>query len=256
MEITFDNITYKDELDNITFTVDNSNINGIYNYENITKILLNPESIDKGKVLIDNHIYRKYNPSFIAVIDKEKEFYTSRVIDEILFYAKVRGYKNKNIKQEINSLLDELNLDKDILNRITPSLSTTEKYFIKLIANLIYKPKIIVFKDIMNGLDLNNKKLLKKVINRLQEQGTLIIIASMDSNILYELTRKLIIIEKNDVIIGNTDEIYQQVEMLLTKNVDIPYFSLLTYKAKKEKNINLFYRKDVRDVIKDVYKSV
>ena len=105
-------------------------------------------------------------------------------------------------------------------------------------------------------MDLNNKKIIKKLINKLKNDGVLVIVTSNDSNILYELTERVAIINQNEVILGNTNDIYQQVEMLINKKIDTPYFSLLTYKAKKEKNINLFYRKDVRDVMKDVYKSI
>ena len=79
----------------------------------------------------------------------------------------------------------------------------------------------------------------------------------MDSNILYDLTDEIFIFDKGKLIMnGNTDDVYSNIEPLIDNNIDIPYFSKLTYKANKEKGATLFYRKDVRDVIKDVYKSV
>jgi len=257
MEIRLDKVCYKSKMINISLKMSNNQINGIYNSNAFIKLITNPKLIEKGNIIIDDKVYRNFDLKMISIIDKEKGFYTSKVIDEILFHAKIRNYKNSNIRKEIIELLKEFNLDESILKRIGHSLSQTEKYFIKIIASLIYKPKIVIFKDIMNGIDYNNRKILKSIINKLKEQGTLVILTSMDSNILYDLTEEIFIFDKGRLIIsGNSNEVYTNIEPLIDNNIDIPYFSMLTYKANKEKGANLFYRKDVRDVIKDVYKSV
>ena len=257
MEIKFDNVKYEDKLINVSFSMTNNITNGIYNTNYFIEILQNPKLIESGIIYINEHKYKKYDCKTIAIIDREAPFYTSKVFDEILFYAKIRGHKCNNIKKEIITLLEKLNLDDSILNRICHSLSQTEKYYVKLVANLITNPKIIIFKDIMNGMDLGNKKLIKKILEELKEKGVLIVLTSNDSNILYELTENILIFNKGELLVsGNTNNVYTDIEILLKNEVDVPYFSLLTYKANKEKGANLFYRKDVRDVIKDVYKSV
>ena len=257
MEIIFENVTYKSKMINVSFNMNPEKINGIYSYNAFLKILINPKLIDEGNIYIDNKIYKNFDFHNISIIDKEKKFYTSKVIDEIFFHAKIRNYKSKTIKKEILEWLKEFNLDESILKRIGHSLSQTEKYFIKIIANLITKPQIVIFKDIMNGIDYNNKKIIKKIINKLKEDGTLVILTSMDSNILYELTEEVFIFDKGRLLTsGPTNDVYTNIDKLIDNKVDIPYFSMLTYKANKEKEANLFYRKDVRDVIKDVYKSV
>ena len=257
MEIKFNDVNYKTKLNNVNITLNSNKINGIYNYNTFIKVLVNPKLIEKGNISIDGKIYHKYDPRIIAIVDKDMPFYTSKVIDEILFYSKIRGYKSRNMKEEINTLLEKFNLDSSILKRITHSLSNTEKYFIKLVANLIYRPKIIIFKDIMSGMDYRNKKVIKNLIEELKEQGILIILTSSNSNILYELTDEIVIFNKGKVLIGGpTNDVYSNIEVLLNNNIDVPYFSLLAYKANNEKGAHLFYRKDVRDVIKDVYKSV
>ncbi|MBQ7137006.1 MAG: hypothetical protein IJO43_03430 [Bacilli bacterium] len=257
MEIRFENVFYKNKLENINLKLNNDKINGIYNYNSFIKLMNNPKLLEKGNIFIDDKVYKNFDPKIISIVDKDKGFYTSKVIDEIYFYSKIRNYKSTTIKQDIICWLKEFGLDESILKRIPHSLSQTEKYFIKIICNLIYKPKIIIFKDIMNGMDYNNRKLIKKIINKLNEEGILIIVTSMDSNILYDLTEELFIFDRKKLLIsGNTNDIYTDIEKLNNSKVDIPVFSRLTYKANKEKGVNLFYRKDVRDVIKDVYKNV
>ena len=112
-----------------------------------------------------------------------------------------------------------------------------------------------IFNEILDQIGL--MPLPPYIHEELKEKDKLIILTSNDSNILYELTEELFIFNEDKLITsGNTFDIYTNVEILLENNVDVPYFSLLTYKANSEKGANLFYRKDVRDVIKDVYKSV
>lgn len=257
MEIKFYNVKYQDKIKELNITITNNKINGIYNCNEIIDILNNPKLIQHGAIYIDNDKYKKNDNRSITVIDREVPFYTSKVIDEIYFYAKIRNYKSDNIKNEIINLLEKFELEKSILDRICHSLSQTEKYYVKLVANLITNPDVIIFKDILSGMDLKNKKIMKKFLEELKEQEKLIILTSNDSNILYELTEEVFIFKEGNLIInGNTNDIYTNVEILLKNKVDVPYFSLLTYKANNEKGANLFYRKDVRDVIKDVYKSV
>ena len=53
-----------------------------------------------------------------------------------------------------------------------------------------------------------------------------------------------------------TEEIYSDVPTLNKYGLDVPTLSYITYKAKEEKNVKLFYSRDVRDIIKDIYKHV
>ena len=83
-----------------------------------------------------------------------------------------------------------------------------------------------------------------------------IIIASNDNSMLYELTEDLVVIKGSHIIAADkTEMIYQDVEFLLNNNIEIPEIVLFTYKA-REKHVKLSYHKDIRDLIKDVYKHV
>ena len=83
-----------------------------------------------------------------------------------------------------------------------------------------------------------------------------IIIASNNSNLLYELTDDLIIIKKARVVAADeTVKIYQDVDFLKYNDIEIPDLVKFTYLAKKKK-VKLSYHRDIRDLIKDVYKHV
>ena len=247
MEIVIKNLYEKD------IVIDNSKITGIYNEHDIIKAFKNPKEVT-AKILINNNEYKKMDNKNIAIVDNKEPFFTATVYHEILFNAKIREYKCPNIKDKILKLFNELGLSEDILKRSCHALSNTEKYLVKIVINLIYEPKIIILKDIMSNI----YKKIKKLITRLKEEQHLVIVTSNNCNVLYEITDDIIIFNNKKVIYyGDTVNAYtNEIEYLLKNKVDVPYYSLLTYQALTKKNINLFYRKDVRDVIKDVYKSI
>ena len=67
----------------------------------------------------------------------------------------------------------------------------------------------------------------------------------------------MIFVKNNKVLLeGKTDEVYQRVNYLQRNGFDIPDIVLFTYLARKKKNVNISYHKDIRDIIKDIYKHI
>ena len=50
--------------------------------------------------------------------------------------------------------------------------------------------------------------------------------------------------------------IYQRVDFLKRNKFDVPEIIEFTYLAKKKKAVKIDYHKDIRDIIKDIYKHV
>ena len=93
---------------------------------------------------------------------------------------------------------------------------------------------------------------------RLKEQfKKIIILETKNSNILYKCTGYLYIIKNDKIWLeGKTEEIYEKVGLLRKAGVKIPDIVSFTYLAKKEKKVKIEYHKDIRDIIKDIYKHV
>ena len=68
---------------------------------------------------------------------------------------------------------------------------------------------------------------------------------------------KYLLVIGTKIISGNTSDIFENNKELLEKNdIDIPYTIRFTDLVLKVKNIKLNYNKDIRDLIKDIYKKV
>lgn len=211
----------------------------------VEKSIISLQSIDQSVI---NNLIEDYNP---VVVDNTSLYFVSKtVLDEITLFNK---YPELNLLGDIIKLLGEQN---DFFNRRIDELSTTEKIYLNILRNISKLEKIIIFKDLFLGLDLNNQKNLIKVITYLKELDYIVIICSSDVNVLYRYSDYSILSGNTLIQFDTTDEIYTNVGYLIKHNFEVPTLSYITYKAKEEKNVKLFYSKDVRDIIKDIYKHV
>ncbi len=148
-------------------------------------------------------------------------------------------------------------LNKSCLNKKIKSLSSGEKKLLQVAISLIYNPSIIIFDEPFVELDYSNQKKLIKLIKALKEKyHKTVIIASNNANILYEITDDIVILKKGRILAAdNTIKVYQNTNLLKENEVDVPDLIKFTMLA-KEKKVKLSYHRDIRDLIKDVYKHV
>ena len=159
----------------------------------------------------------------------------------------IRSY-NLDIKNELKKIKDSLRLSflnhLDI-NRYINTLSTSEKTLLTLSISLIFNPEIIILEDAYLGLDRKNTMKLNILFNKLIDDYNIkIILIDKDINKLYKYTNH---IYYNNKLVKNKD--------LYLEDVDEETISFIK-KVKDMKNIKLTYYKDVRDIIKDIYKSI
>ena len=131
------------------------------------------------------------------------------------------------------------------INRYINTLSTSEKTLLTLSISLIFNPEIIILEDAYLGLDRKNTMKLNILFNKLIDDYNIkIILIDKDINKLYKYTNHIYYKNK---LVNNKD--------LYLEDVDEETISFIK-KVKDMKNIKLTYYKDVRDIIKDIYKSI
>ena len=170
-------------------------------------------------------------------------------------------YYKLTIKDPNKKILDSLKivgLSNDYLEKNITSLSNSELKLIQLAISLLSNPDIILLDEPFINLDTKNEKKILVLLNKLKDHyKKTIVIASHDSNMLYKYTSKIIIIKNNKILIeGKTKEVYEKVAYLIRNKIEIPDIVMFTYKAKHDKNIHIDYHRDIRDLIKDIYKHV
>lgn len=257
MEIELKDVLIKDTP--TSFSLKNTELTAIYGLEIDPLFLLRNLSgtiiINKTKITEENRFeyYRK-----IALIKQICEkTYLKTVNDYMEDFIREKNLSMKDASKKIIDSLKIVGLPKETVIREYHSLSHTEKYFVSLAINLLLNPLIIILEEPFNALDLKQEKKLMALLVRLKEKyNKYIIIVSKNSNKLYKYTDRILIFKNKLLLNGPTKEIYQRVDFLRKNRILIPEIVELTYIAKKNKNVKLDYHRDIRDIIKDIYKHI
>jgi ABC-type multidrug transport system ATPase subunit len=152
------------------------------------------------------------------------------------------------------SIIKDYELDKDFLNKQVNELSHSELKLLKYFMLINSNKKIIVIDEPFIDLDYQNKKKIIVLLKNMVKANRTIIIGSNDSNIIYSLCKKILLINDKDCYYGDIN-ILEKKKILKKYNIhepDIVEFVNLV----KDKKIKLKYSNDIRDLIKDVYRNV
>lgn len=264
MEIKFKDVEYNDFHD-LNFTISNSDITGIFG-RGKTQLLRLIDAIDiaTGKITYDDIELNKNNLNEIrrkiSIVEQEfqKQLFLNTVKEHMEFIIKYYKLTLKDPNKKILDSLKIVGLSNDYLEKNITSLSNSELKLIQLAISLLSNPDIILLDEPFINLDTKNEKKILVLLNKLKDHyKKTIVIASHDSNMLYKYTSKIIIIKNNKILIeGKTKEVYEKVAYLIRNKIEIPDIVMFTYKAKHDKNIHIDYHRDIRDLIKDIYKHV
>ena len=263
MEIKFTNYLYNEQ--EINFTIENKTITGITGtfLTDYIDILMQRKQ-GKGTILINEEKLTKENIksyqkkiSFVpAILVIPKHILT---VNELMKQTiKQNNLIIKDYSKKIRDSLKIVGLDETYLERTLQTLSQSEKTILQYALSLISNPELIIAEEPFRFLDNKNEKKIFMLLQRLKEQFNInIILLSNDQNTLHKYTDNMIFIKNNNVILeGQTNEVYQRVDFLKKNKFLIPEIIDFTYLAKKKKSVKIDYHKDIRDIIKDIYKHV
>ena len=165
----------------------------------------------------------------------------------------------KNYKKKIYDSLKIIGYQESYLDKKINSLSKTEKQWISFAIGLLSNPDMIVLDNFFKSFDLKNTKKMMRLLTQLTEQyNKIVVIYENSSDIIYSLSKYTFIIKNSEVLIeGDTKDIFSNnMNYLLTNGVEIPKTVEFSYLVNEKKKVRLGYFKDVRDLIKDIYKKV
>lgn len=269
MEITLKNIGYKYKnkklMEHINLKIEDNHITGITGeYKTLLCEMLDATKIPTtGSIIVGNTLLNKENLKWIrkevSMIyqNYQNQFFTDNVKDEFLFLISRLNYKPRDRNKKIEQALLLVGLDKSYLNKKISQLSSGEKKLLQVAVGLVHNPDIIIFDEPFVELDLLNQRKLIKLIKMLKEKyQKTVILSSNDSNMLYELTDDIVILKKGHILAADlTVKVYQNLKLLEDNDIELPYLIYFT-KLARDKKVKLSYHRDIRDLIKDVYKHV
>jgi len=119
--------------------------------------------------------------------------------ENIAFAMEVAGDINKEIEQDVPQVLDVVGLA-DKTAYFPHQLSGGEKQRIAIARALIHRPSVILADEPTGNLDLLNTWDIIKLLLKINELGTTIILATHDREIINNLGRRVITLDKGKMI--------------------------------------------------------
>lgn len=135
----------------------------------------------------------------IGFVSQENSFYEKLTVEEnLIFFAKLYKLNNKQIKTKITELLDLVHLS-DSKKTMSSNLSGGMKRRLEFAIGLIHNPKILILDEPLTGLDVELKKSLWDVIEKIRQTNVTIIISSHLIHSLQEHASRILILHNGKI---------------------------------------------------------
>ena len=207
-------------------------------------------------IKVDSHIIigitgEDYQSFLKGLTGKNTYYIGNNIIDSNKKVSSVIGTISS--EKEFDDYLKDLSLDKSFLNKNINSLSHSEQKILKYLQVLTKEASIIIIDEPFMDLDFDAKKRVIALFKKLVKIKT-IIIGSSDTNVIYTQCKKVLLLNKKKYL-------YDDVKVLANKSILRQYHismpDILAFiRLANDKGKKLPYSKDIRDLIKDVYRNV
>jgi len=199
-------------LDNVSFDVDKKEFVSIVGKSGagkttLLKLILAEERPSQGEIFFEGEsIYdlkRSHLPKLrqrIGVVFQDYKLFPSKTTYENVAYVmEVMGANEKDIKRDVPQILDLVGL-KDKINNFPSELSGGEKQRAALARALIHRPDVILADEPTGNLDPYHTHGIIKLLVKIYEMGTTVILATHDKNVINSLGKRVITLDNGKVV--------------------------------------------------------
>ena len=199
-------------VDNISFEINEPGVFGLLGTNGAGKtttirMILGIIKKDKGKITWNGKAVDRKNVN-LGYLPEERGIYPkSRIFDQLLYFAELKGMTTQKAAEEIKYWLERLKID-EYQNMTAEKLSKGNQQKVQFITAMLNNPELIVLDEPFSGLDPINTELLKEVIIELVKKGKYIIMSSHQMTSIEEFCKDVVIINKGKTVLkGNLKEI-------------------------------------------------
>lgn len=154
----------------------------------------------KGVIRVNNALkLNKLPRNYISYMPEIGGLYENLTIQENIFFrAKAAKVFNKNFKNEIEYILNQLEL-KEIINKKVGFLSYGFKKRALLACALVVQPEILLLDEPTNGIDPKSVELIIRILQNYSNQGRTIIISSHDLYFIEKICTNIAILKNGKI---------------------------------------------------------
>lgn len=162
------------------------------------RVLLGLIEKDEGKITYEGNLLDFSDKCLFGYLPEEKSMLRDlKVKDQISYLARLKKIGNEEIEAQMDYWLAYLHIER-YRNAKVRSLSKGNMQLVQLACALIHQPKILIFDEPLNGLDLEYVGLFKRLCENLKKEGRIILISSHQYNNIEDLVDDVVYLDRGD----------------------------------------------------------
>lgn len=173
----------------------------------VIKLLIGEEKPSKGRVLFSQYEVNKLKdkdlPAFrrhIGIIFQDFRLLpTKTAAENVAFALEVAGRPQKSIDDLVGQVLDMVGLS-DKAKNLPNELSGGEKQRVAIARAMVHRPEVIIADEPTGNLDPLNTFEIIKLLEKINQLGTTLILATHDKNIINNLEKRVITLDRGRII--------------------------------------------------------
>jgi cell division transport system ATP-binding protein len=173
----------------------------------LLKLLLAEEKPTKGRVFFDDvdvHKIKKTHYHFLrrrigVIFQDYKLLPTKTAYENIAYVMEVMGKSKEEIARSVPQVLEIVGLTEKA-NNFPAQLSGGEQQRVAIARALIHRPDAILADEPAANLDPYNTSEIIRLLVKINEMGTTVVLASHDKEVINSLRRRVITLEDGKVI--------------------------------------------------------
>ena len=200
-------------VDNISFKIDEGKIFGLLGPNGAGKtttirIVLNIIKPTSGSITFEGKPVTNEFFNIIGYLPEERGLYKrSKVIDSILYFAKLKNIPKQKALQEADYWLKKLDAT-EYRDKKLQELSKGNQQKIQFIISVIHNPKLLILDEPFTGFDPINQQLIKETILSFVDSGKIIILSTHQMETAEKLCSEIFLINKGrEVVSGSLNQI-------------------------------------------------
>lgn len=208
----YDNSHKMTALDDVSFKIDEKEFVSVVGKSGagkstIIKLLIGEEKPTKGKVMFGdydvNKLKARHLPKLrrhIGVIFQDFRLLSDKTACEnVAFALEVAGRPQQEIKEFVPQALEMVGLA-DKMNNFPKELSGGEKQRVAIARAMINHPDVLIADEPTGNLDPINSAEIIKLLLKINELGTIIILATHNKDIINDLNRRVMSLDSGRII--------------------------------------------------------
>ena len=202
----------KKAVDNISFKIDKPGLFALLGTNGAGKtttirMMLGIIKKDSGKITWNGKEVDRKHVNFGYLPEERGIYPKTRIIDQLLYFAKLKGMSSLEANKSIDYWLEKLKMT-EYKYQLAEKLSKGNQQKIQFITAVMHDPELIVLDEPFSGLDPVNTDILKNVIFELVKKEKYIVMSSHQMNSIEELCEEIVILDKGKMVLsGNLNNI-------------------------------------------------